>query len=181
MGPLSLPSFPLPQAEGPKPAPAAGALHGPVSATFVRRQCGFTLIELVVVLMVMVLALGALGLSMHRVVDSAQYRSTVRDLLTEMRTARQTAMRTGAEVVFQYDPEARAFGRSGDLRHRVPAALAVEFVGARSEITADGVGQIRFFPDGSSTGGSVILTRLAGGGVQLRVSWLLGRVTQHPV
>lgn len=144
------------------------------------QDSGFTLIELVVALSVLALALGAVALSMTRIMEMAQYQGTVRFLAAELRGARQDARRSGSERVFQFRPESRQFGRPESSFRGVPDSITVEFVGARSEVTPDGVGQIRFFPDGSSTGGSIRLVRSSGTGVQLRVGWLLGRVSQEP-
>ena len=142
---------------------------------------GFTLIELVVALSIMALALGAVALSMTRIFEIAQYQGTVRFLTSELRAARQDARRSGDERVFQFHPQSREFGRPEGALRAVPDSISVEFVGARSEVTPEGLGQIRFFPDGSSTGGTIRLVRDSGAGVQLRVGWLLGRVSQEPL
>jgi len=49
-------------------------------------------------------------------------------------------------------------------------------LGAR-ELNRDGAGVIRFYADGSSSGGYVKLQNDSGMGVQVEVDWLLGRVT----
>lgn len=142
---------------------------------------GFTLIELVVSLSLAALAIAVVPVAIERVMDNAQYRSTVRELLTTMRSARQTAMRSGTETVFQIDPVNRRYGQDGQLVRVLPEGLSVEVVVAGSEVDHSGVGSIRFYPDGSATGGSVVVRRASGDGVQLRVGWLLGRISQHPV
>ena len=54
--------------------------------------------------------------------------------------------------------------------------FALSFVGARAQLLDEGVGRIRFFPDGSSTGG---LIRLVQGNARadVRSDWLTGLVT----
>jgi general secretion pathway protein H len=40
-------------------------------------------------------------------------------------------------------------------------------------------GSVRFYPDGSSTGGRIILSR-SGSGYQVGVQWLTGRIRMAP-
>ncbi|WP_246155916.1 GspH/FimT family pseudopilin [Thiohalocapsa marina] len=62
-------------------------------------------------------------------------------------------------------------GRGG----RLPAGIDIELVAAAAEMQSDRVGGIRFFPDGTSTGGRVILKR-GDSGYQVGVNWLTGRI-----
>ena len=60
--------------------------------------------------------------------------------------------------------------------HALPAALEVELFTAHTEQISDDAGNIRFFPDGSSTGGEIVL----GDGrskFHVQVDWLTGRVS----
>ena len=78
--------------------------------------------------------------------------------------------------VFALDVEHRVF-RSGDRPPvRLDDEIALSFRTARAEVLEDGVGQIRFFPDGSSTGG---LIRVSHGAweAEVRSDWLTGLVT----
>jgi len=50
---------------------------------------------------------------------------------------------------------------------------------ADSEVQTPERGAIRFYPDGSATGGSIQLLRPGGAGVRLRVDWLLGTIRQE--
>lgn len=141
---------------------------------------GFTLIELVVALSIAAFAVALVPFAAERFFAGSEYRSTVRDLTTSIRSARMLAMKTGQQQVFQLDTVSGAFTVGGKAAGRVAESIEIELRVAQSEIDETGVGGIRFYPDGSSTGGSVILRR-QGGGVQLRVGWLLGRLSQHPV
>jgi len=45
------------------------------------------------------------------------------------------------------------------------------------EVNRDGVGIIRFYPDGGASGGGIDITRGGGHSVSIAVDWLVGRVT----
>jgi len=66
---------------------------------------------------------------------------------------------------------------SGDPKvYTLPSRLDLSLFTAQSELVRDQTGSIRFFPDGSSTGGRVTL---AAGDSKLAVDvdWVTGRVT----
>ena len=68
-----------------------------------RRERGFTLIELLVVFAIIALVVGLTPVAFDRLRDSAQYRDTLRTMLSEMRQARATAMSQGHEIRFKVD------------------------------------------------------------------------------
>lgn len=142
---------------------------------------GFTLIEVVVALAIAAIAVAVVPIAAERMLDGANYRGTVRDLMSAIRSARLAAMKSGEPAGFFFNTQTQEFGVDGDASGRLPSALSAELRVASALITPEGVAYIRFYPDGSSTGGSVILRRADGSGVQLRVGWLLGRLSQHPV
>ena len=141
-------------------------------------SAGFTLIELVVALSVATLVLATAPAALDRLYDAMVYRSAVRNVLTELKAARLHAARTGRPVDFVFDVEARNYGIRGKALREIPERLQVSTVVATSDVFPDELATIRFYPDGSSTGGSLQLMRSSGQGVRLRVDRLLGRVTQ---
>lgn len=146
-----------------------------------RRAAGFTLIELLVVIALMALMVGLIPIAFERLHESSQYRDTVRQVLADMRVARQQAQSQGVETRFTVDLRARSFGIDGGPRHTVPEPLAMRAVMAAEESTADGRLAIRFLPRGGASGGSVDLIRPSGSGVRLRVDWFTGRVEQEAI
>ena len=81
---------------------------------------------------------------------------------------------------FALDLAGRRYGEAGRPLSRFPDDYRIVATLASTERDADGIGGIRFFPDGGSTGGSITITRPSGQGVRLRVDWLFGRITQEP-
>ena len=146
-----------------------------------RRAGGFTLIELLVVFALLALIVGLVPIAFNRLHESAQYRDTVRAVLTDLRAARALAQSSGSEVRFAVNPPARSFGVEGAAPRHVPEPLQLRAVMAADEAGADGSLAIRFLPRGGASGGSVDLIRPSGSGVRLRVDWFSGRVEQEPI
>jgi len=141
------------------------------------RERGFTLLELMVALGIAVILLATTPFAVMRAYETMEYRATVKEVIAGLKSARLDAMRKGRSVAFMVDVEQHRFGVESRLDHAFPEKLDVRLVLADIEITG-ARGGIRFYPDGSSTGGSVDLIRSGGGGVRVDVDWLLGRLTQ---
>ncbi|CAM5780994.1 GspH/FimT family pseudopilin [Ottowia pentelensis] len=146
-----------------------------------RKARGFTLIELLVVIALMALVVGLIPIAFERLHESSQYRDTVRQVLTDLRAARQQAQSQGVETRFDVDLRARTFGVEGGPPHSVPEPLTLRAVMAAEESAGDGRMAIRFLPRGGASGGSVDLIRPSGSGVRLRVDWFSGRVEQEAI
>lgn len=145
-----------------------------------RRSRGFTLVELLVVLVIVSLALALVGTSISRSISGAEMRNAARKVAASLRYTRTQAILTKSEKVFLVDTEKRTF-RAGDrAAEELPEGLNVELNTARSELTSESAGGIRFYPDGGSTGGNVRLE--ANGRVyQVNVTWLTGEASlQRP-
>lgn len=144
-------------------------------------RSGFTLIELVVVLAVLGLLLAVVPVALQRGYESNEYRAAVRELVWVMKSARNVAISAGREEVFRADVEAQRFGLGDALDHDVPDRLVMQLIVGQSEQMSTALAGIRFYPDGSSTGGSVSLARSNGTGTRVRVDWLLGTISIHPL
>ena len=144
-----------------------------------RRERGFTLIELLVVFGIMALVIGLAPVAFDRMRDSAQYRDTVRTMLSQMRGARYRAIAEGRETRFFVNLNQRMYGVDGGPSRALPEALQMRATVAGIELTSKGDASIRFLPGGGATGGSIEVLRSSGAGTRLRVDWLSGRVTQE--
>lgn len=142
-----------------------------------QRERGFTLIELLVVFGILALLMGLAPVAFDRMRDSSEYRTTVRTMLGQMRSARYRAVTEGREVRFSVNLGERNYGVDEDVRRTLPESLGIRAVVAGSELTGRGEASIRFLPSGGATGGSVEVLRASGGGTRLRVDWLSGRTT----
>lgn len=137
---------------------------------------GFTLIELLVVLAILGLMAGLAAPRLDR--SGTALRAAAQQLADALREGREAAILANAERVMQLDPERGAYrlepaGAAGslpegaELRFRPPPG---------SPWGAPPI--IRFFPDGSSSGGAVALA-LGATRREVAVHWLTGGVSIH--
>jgi len=142
-----------------------------------RRVIGFTLLEVIIVL--------ALGAVIYAVVlagpfakaSAADLKSAARSLASGLRTAQTTAMATRRDALLTLDMDSREYLATGEERtHKLPDNIDIKLYTAQAEVTSAKRGSIRFYPDGSSTGGRI--TVAAGERKYLvDVDWLTGRVS----
>ena len=144
------------------------------------RSRGFTLVELIVVLVIVSMLLALVGTSISRSVSGAEMRTAARKVAASLRYTRTRAILSKSEQVFIVDTDARTFQAADREAEALPEGMNVELNTARSELTSETAGGIRFYPDGGSTGGNVRLE--ANGRVyQVNVAWLTGEASlQRP-
>lgn len=142
------------------------------------RVRGFSLLELIVVLAIVALLAGLVPPVLNGLGLTTELRSGAARLAAGLRTARTVAVTRQREAAVTLDLEQRSFSVTGNPRIvALPAdeRVAINLHTARSEVDDEDLGRIRFFPDGSSTGGHITL---ADDKVVYRVNvdWLTGRV-----
>ena len=140
-------------------------------------QRGFSLVELMVAMAIAGIVMAAVVPYSLRFYEGMERRQAVRNTVTLLMTAREQALATGRNRDVFVRP---ATGRIwlGDREQRAPGGLSISVRGAR-QLNRDGVGVIRFYPDGSASGGGIDFIRSDGTGTGIEVDWLVGRVTQH--
>ena len=141
------------------------------------RARGFTLLELLAALTIAGLLLAVSVPATMRFYDSIQYRQAVREVITLLGSARHAAINEGRFQDVVVDPRNNQLSLD-DTHRRLPAALDITVHSAR-ELNRDGLGIIRFYPEGGSSGGGVDIQRPGGDGVRISVDWLVGRVSQQ--
>jgi len=140
------------------------------------RERGFTLVELMVVMVIIALIMGLVSTSMSRSISSAEARSASRKLVANLRYTRTRAIVKKSEQVFMVDIENRSYQAPGRKEISLPEDVDLTLTTARSEMTSEDVGGIRFFPDGGSTGGHIELT-VNGREYRINVAWLTGEAS----
>ncbi len=144
------------------------------------RPRGFTLLELLVVLALVALALALVPPMFSRGVPGTELKAAARQVAAGLKEGRSRAIAGNAEVAVAVDVEAHSLRvGEGTPSRALPAALTLKLVIAESERRGENGGTIRFFPDGSSTGGRVTLS-LGESTYDVEVDWLTGWVsTRH--
>jgi general secretion pathway protein H len=145
-------------------------------ATTNKAAAGFTLVEMLVVLVIISLMLALVGTSISRNISGAQMRTAASKVASSLRYTRTQAILTKTEQVFLVDTEAHTYQAGNRKPEELPEGMMVELNTARSELTSETAGGIRFYPDGGSTGGNVRLE--ANGRIyQVNVAWLTGEAS----
>jgi general secretion pathway protein H len=136
----------------------------------------FTLIELIVVLAVLGLAL--VLFTGYRAPWSTAFglRGTAAELAAGLRLARSQAIAGDRPVALDLDLRGHRYRVGDGQPQALPPALSIELLTVAGENPDRRNGDIRFNPDGSSTGGRITLAE-GGRRVAVGVDWLTGRVT----
>ena len=91
-----------------------------------------------------------------------------------LRLARSEAIARDREIGFALDLGKRRYTIGGEGWHALPAGIALAVDAAPSD--AEREGSIRFFPDGSSSGGGITLSS-GSRTYRVAVDWLTGQVS----
>lgn len=141
---------------------------------------GFSLIELLVVLTILGLALAIIPPLLNNVIKSAQVKNAARELASGLRQVRSIAISRQEESYLAIDIADETFTINGkNKKLDLPDNTKITLTTAKSEQQSKTRGAIRFFPDGSSTGGRIML-RAAAGRYSIDVSWLTGQISITP-
>ncbi len=153
----------------PRPARYAAPISGgPVA--------GFTLLEIIV-------AVAILGLALALVVgykapwsSTLGLRGTAAELASGLRLARSEAIASNRPVAFELNLAARRYRVGAAPARQLPRRLRVALLTIDGEQRNGNTGDIRFNPDGSSTGGRITIADGAHS-MAVGVEWLSGRVS----
>jgi general secretion pathway protein H len=105
-----------------------------------------------------------------------QLDATAQRVAAGLRNTRTRAMATSRPQGFTVDLRDHSFAAPGREPRRLPEGASIRVTSAAEDTTQMGVARIRFFPDGSSSGGHVELGE-AHRTVRVDVDWLTGAVT----
>ncbi|HJP99873.1 MAG TPA: GspH/FimT family pseudopilin [Rhodanobacteraceae bacterium] len=138
------------------------------------RSLGFTLIEMLAVIVLIAIAVTVTAVSLHGR-GRGQLDAAAQRVAAGLRDTRTRAMATSHPQGFTVDLRDHSFAAPGREPRRLPADAAVQVTSAAEDTTQAGVARIRFFPDGSSSGGHIELSE-AHRTVRVDVDWLTGAV-----
>jgi len=144
----------------------------------IRNSKGFTLVEIMVVMVIIALVMGMVATSLSSSVSAAEARAATRKVVASLRYTRARAILDKSEKVFLVNTEQRSYQAPGRKQVNLPEGVDVTVTTARSEITAEDVAGIRFFPDGGSTGGHIELM-VNEREYRVNVAWLTGETSME--
>ena len=109
-----------------------------------RDEGGFTFVELLFVIMIAALALALVGTSISGSISGAEMRNAARKVTASLRYTRTKAILSKSEQVFHIDPENGQYVAADREPVILPEGMSVELNTARSELTSETAGGIRF-------------------------------------
>jgi general secretion pathway protein H len=140
------------------------------------QAAGFTLIEILMTLVVLGFALTLVVGYKPPWSSELGLRGVAAQLAAGLRLARSEAILDNRQIAFDIDLRSHWFQAGGASPRQLPTRLKLELLtiaGERSDAT---IGHIRFNPDGSSSGGRIMVTD-GGRTIAVGVDWLNSRVS----
>lgn len=141
-----------------------------------KRSCGFTLFEMLAVILLIGIVASAVSVSVSQGLASARVSAASGELAAALRWTRAQAIVRGQEMTLDVDTANDTYRVPGKNEVRLPQGMKLGLTSAKEDQLNEHTGRIRFFPDGSSTGGRVTLQREKREW-HINVAWLTGAVS----
>jgi len=141
-----------------------------------RAQQGFSLIELLIVLAITAGLLSIVAPRLNNVLEGMKFKNLAREVVASLNSTRSQAISKGEDGVWLLDIENRYF-QYGAKQKKVSYSedIGVTLTTASKEQLSATQANIRFFPDGSATGGEVVLAQ-GERNYSIQIDWLTGRI-----
>ena len=138
-----------------------------------RNSAGVTLVEMLVVLAIISLVAAVAIPVLRHPPDGVRLEAAARTLASALRLSRAQAVAANGDVVLTIDADRRTFESPVHPPTRLDQEISIEMTLAAPERRSATAGGIRFFSDGTSSGGDIILT-LGARRARIVVNWLTG-------
>ena len=133
------------------------------------------MLELMLVLVILVIAYG-IASPLVANLSGGDLKASTRTIASALKRARTAAISTRQETPITFDLETRTLTLAGEPKPvQLPPKLDLQLYTVQQELTSDKVAAIRFYPDGSSTGGRVTVGKDERR-FEIDIDWLTGRV-----
>lgn len=141
-----------------------------------RGMRAFTLLEMLAVIILIGIAAAAVSISVAHGLASARINAAAGELAAALRATRTQAIVHGEQRIFQVNTRDDVYSGANQRDVRLPKGLDLSVTSATSDQSGGDIARIRFFPDGSSTGGRITL-RSGQREWHVNVSWLTGAIS----
>jgi len=142
------------------------------------RSSGFTIIELIVVLVIVLLGMTVVGANFSKVSPALQLKTVGGEVVSALRFARTQAVSTQQAVSVRFNLYENTYQVQGQQQTlKLPEDLTLSLVILRKNYAGNEIASIIFYQDGSSSGAQVLL-ELDNYKKQIEVNWLTGKITR---
>jgi general secretion pathway protein H len=122
-----------------------------------RKDHGFTLLELIIVLFLMSLIMGMATLFFANVLPSNRLNATVRNVASTIREARSLARINGQRQVVTIDFDSKTYGIEGFGSRNIPKDISIKIIDPVAGEVLQGKYQFVLHPSGGIEGGTIVL------------------------
>jgi prepilin-type N-terminal cleavage/methylation domain-containing protein len=124
----------------------------------IRQECGFTLLELLIVFFLISVILGISTVYFANSLPGSRFNAAVREMTSVIRHARILARTAGEEKVLNIDMDAGSYALEGREPKMLPPDVTVKIEDPFAGELIRGVYRLTFRPLGAMEGGSIILS-----------------------
>lgn len=119
---------------------------------------GFTLLELIMVILLISLFLGLSVVAFSRFLPSSKFDAMTRDMTASIRQARVLAQLSGGTTSFAIDIDGRSYQVDGKTARQIPSDVAVKITDPVAGEIVRGSHHVVFTSLGTSQGGTITLS-----------------------
>lgn len=140
-----------------------------------RVSAGFSLLEIIIVLAIAGLLMTLVPPAFEGVLQGKKLHKTAYQVAAELKLARQEAITLQQTRQLRFDMDSRQISSADGVELSLPSDTRLTVEAALSSLKQGRSLDIRFYPDGSSSGGSIRLMQNRQS-YQITVNWITGQV-----
>ncbi len=118
---------------------------------------GYTLIELMVVMVLIGVVLALVGMNFGRALPGVKLKASARELSSTLRYAKSRAQLRAEEVALTIDLDSRRYWIEGKRVVSLPEGTAIVVIDPLSGERSEGRYEVLFYPGGGASGAEIIL------------------------
>ena len=122
-----------------------------------KKNSGFTLLELIIVLFLISLITGMVGVFFANTLPSNKFNATVREIVASIRYARSLAQSNGENETITIDLDSKKYALLGRGEKTIPPQINIKVVDPLSGDITTGQYQMLFPAFGGAEGGTIVL------------------------